>query len=161
MGSFDEEWAQLQAAARDEQLATRLNTSEGGGAGGAGPSDGLTARTEAQRRAADLLETEILPDARREGDRPVDDLDQAAGRMSGWACAAGLRTASEVWAGKVERLTNQLRAEAGALRDVATGFAGNELETMHQFGQLGYYSPYGQFGPYAGGMPGSGLDGIE
>ncbi|ONK12696.1 hypothetical protein [Streptomyces sp. MP131-18] len=132
MGAFDEEWAQLQAAAREEQISASRHVS---GAGGA--NDRLAASSDAQRAAADYLETELLPDARREGNLPVDELSRASARMSGWACATGLRTVSDGWAGKVELLTAQLRAEAEALRGVSTGFAGGELETTYQFGQLG------------------------
>lgn len=112
-GAFDEEWAQLRADARAEQIRTRLNTSEGGGAGGVGGAeDRLTVGSDAQRAAADYLETELLPDARCEGNAPVDELSRASARMRGWACAAGLRAVSDGWAGKVELLTAQLRAEA-------------------------------------------------
>ncbi|WP_159000936.1 hypothetical protein [Streptomyces sp. SBT349] len=132
MSAFDEEWAQLQAEAREEQIRTRLNSSGGGGG-----NDRLTVRSDAQRTAADYLERELLPDARREGNRPVEELEQAAARMSGWASATGLQAVADTWSGKVERLTTQVRAEADALRGTSTSFAGGELETQYQLRQLG------------------------
>ncbi|RBM20216.1 hypothetical protein DEH69_08770 [Streptomyces sp. PT12] len=128
MGSFDEEWARLQAEARDQPLPL-----PGGGTGG----DRLTVRSDAQRAAADFLQTELLPDARREGDRPVGELESASARMSGWASATGLRTVADTWAGKVELLTAQLGAEAEALRGTSNDFAGGELEIAHQLTRLG------------------------
>ncbi|WP_326599668.1 hypothetical protein [Streptomyces sp. NBC_01803] len=129
MGSFDEEWAALQAAAREQSTPTRLNSSEGGGAGA---RDRLVVSWTAQRAAADVVEREVLPDAVRAGTKPLGELAEAAARMRTWASAAGLRAVAESWATKTEALGTQLRAEAEALRATASGFQGGDLEITYQ-----------------------------
>ncbi|WP_059009363.1 hypothetical protein [Streptomyces specialis] len=129
MGSFDEEWAALRAAAREQETHTRLNSSTGGGTGA---RDRLVASWDAQRAAADVVEGEVLPDAVRAGTKPLGELAEAAARMRGWASAAGLAAVAESWAAKSRALDTQLRAETEALRATASGFQGEDLEITYQ-----------------------------
>ncbi|WP_436747436.1 hypothetical protein [Streptomyces sp. URMC 129] len=132
--AFDEEWARLQADARDEIARTRLNSSDGGGAGAGGD---LVVSWEAQRAAADVLEQELMPRALRAATRPDDEMAVAAARMSDWETGAGLLTVAEAWVRKTAALNTQLRAEVEALRATAGSFQGQDQEILYEMRQVG------------------------
>ncbi|MFD5321440.1 hypothetical protein [Streptomyces sp. NPDC127098] len=132
MGSFREEWAAMQAAAREDVARTRLNANEGGGAG---PNGTLVADWQAKRAAAGYLTEEVRPRALRAGLGPKDEVSRVATRLSGFETAEGARTVLERWVDKVRALDVQLEAEAGLLRGVASGFQGVEAEAGYRMRQ--------------------------
>ncbi|WP_461035759.1 hypothetical protein [Streptomyces mayteni] len=132
MGSFREEWAELQARAREESARTRLNSNEGGGAG---PNGTLAADWQAKRAAAGYLTEEVRPRTLRAGLGPKEEVSRVTARLAGFETAEGARTVLERWVGKVRALDEQLEAEAGLLREVASGFQGVDAEAGYQMRQ--------------------------
>ncbi|RKN45755.1 hypothetical protein [Streptomyces hoynatensis] len=134
MGNFDEEWARIQADARERVARTRLDSAGDGQGSGARP--GLGADWGAKRAAADHLDRETLPGVASAGERPVDSLTQAASRLAGWETARGLHTVLERWQAQVSALRGQLEVESNALRSTASDFQGLDAELGHRMRAL-------------------------
>lgn len=130
MVSFDEEWAELQAAAREELATrTRLNSLTDGGTGSAGPGQGdLVADDEAIRGVADVIEQELEPVVVQAGHHHVVSTSQVMVALRSWHTASGLSTWAEAWGRKTRALRERLLDEAQALRGTADGYTFTEEE---------------------------------
>ena len=133
MDDFDEEWAQIQAEARERVTRTRLDST---GDGQGTDAQLLVADWEEQRRAADHIDRETLPGVASAGERPVDSLTQAASRLSGWETARGLQTVVGRWQDQVSALRDRLGAESAALRATADDFEGIEGQITYDMTRL-------------------------
>ncbi|MGW7292707.1 hypothetical protein ACWGIB_10020 [Streptomyces xiamenensis] len=128
MSDWDAEWAAAKAAAHEETARTRLNTHEGGGAGG---NSDLTVTAGAKEAAAAYLEEELKPAVTREGVLVMAASVRSAARMAGWRSAAGLAHASQAWEHKLSALGEWLGQEAQALRGVSQSFVHQEAQIVN------------------------------
>ncbi|MGY0061879.1 hypothetical protein ACWY4P_35990 [Streptomyces sp. LZ34] len=151
--SFDEEWAQLKAAAQEEHSTPgrssgmRLNQLDGGGGGGGGftPYGGLCTTPAEKKTAAGVIENELEPGLSKAGDDADTKSNTAISEFHGWDTALGLKDVLTEWQTQVKALVKRIGGEKEALRGTNTLFTGTDLHTGSSF--CGIYqsqgSPYG------------------
>ncbi|MDX3224304.1 hypothetical protein [Streptomyces sp. ME19-01-6] len=153
--SFDEEWAQLKAAAQEEHSAAgrssgmRLNQLDGGGGGGlVTPYGGLCTSPAQKKTAAGVIEDELEPGLTKAGDDADTKSNTAISEFHGWDTAAGLKHVLTEWQTQVKALTKRIGGEKEALRGTNTLFTGTDLHTGSSF--------CGIFGPQTNGTSANG-----
>ncbi|MER6140319.1 hypothetical protein ABT174_09700 [Streptomyces sparsogenes] len=143
--SFDEEWAQLKAAAREEHSAParssgmRLNQLDGGGGGGVTPFGGLCTSASEKKAAAGVIEDELEPGLTNAGDDADTKSNTAISEFHGWDTALGLKHVLTEWQTQVKALAKRIGGEKEALRGANTLFLGTDLDTGNSF--CGIYQP--------------------
>ncbi|MEV1006354.1 hypothetical protein [Streptomyces sp. NPDC049881] len=124
--SFDEEWAALQAAAREEQARTRLNSEGTGGADAldleVSENDLTPLRTDADGLADRVTQDGFL----------AQNITHVAGiflRTPGLDTGYALIEVAERWESQANALRNALQRIAGHVGETVRAHAGDELET--------------------------------
>lgn len=140
--SFDEEWAQLKAAAQEEHSGSartsgmRLNQFAAGGGGGGGgntPFGGLCTSPAEKKAAAGVIEDELVPGLTKAGDDADTKSNTAIGEFKGWDTALGLKHVLTEWQTQVKALTKRIGGEKEALRGTNVLFTGTDLHTGSSF----------------------------
>ncbi|MGW3568546.1 hypothetical protein ACWDSL_32605 [Streptomyces sp. NPDC000941] len=137
--SFDEEWAQLKAAAQEEHSAPgrssgmRLNQLDGGGGGLITPYGGLCTSPAQKKTAAGVIEDELEPGLTKAGDDADTKSNTAISEFHGWDTALGLKHVLTEWQTQVKALTKRMGGEKEALRGANTLFTGTDLQTGSSF----------------------------
>ncbi|WP_129841630.1 hypothetical protein [Streptomyces sp. RFCAC02] len=129
MGTFDEEWAAIQASARREVAAGGLLPARAPAEG----TEDLGIEPDALRRAADYLENDLADEARDTVRPPAAELERAAGGVRGWETADGLVRLAESWTGKTDRLRDRLVADADIPRSAGTGLGALDQDIASQW----------------------------
>jgi hypothetical protein len=124
--SFDEEWAQLQAVAREQVAHTRLNSTGDGDAGG-------SADLEVTDKELEKIEDTAngLANALDQSGHEAENHTHVAGiylRTPGFECGQVLIDVATQWASQAETLRDACLRIANHLRDTAAEFAAAEEE---------------------------------
>jgi hypothetical protein len=129
---FDEEWADLRAAAAERgSTAMRLNRlPEDGPALGSGPGGApkLASTASEKNAAAGVIENELLTSTKKAGGHADESNGSAVSAFSGWATATALKKVQTTWDGQVKTLVGRLSRERDGLRNTATILTGVDGE---------------------------------
>ncbi|MEU1216223.1 hypothetical protein ABZ424_28230 [Streptomyces sp. NPDC005790] len=129
---FDEEWAELKAAASERgSSAMQLNgLPEEGPAPVYGPfaPPNLVSSASEKRAAAGVIENELLLSTKKAGDHADEANGSAATAFSGWATSAALKKVQTTWEGQVKTLMGRLSRERDGLRSTATTLTGVDVD---------------------------------
>lgn len=155
--SFDEEWAQLKAAAQGEHSVAgwssgmRLNQLDGGGGGGVTPSGGLCTSPAQKKTAAGVIEDELEPGLAKAGDDADTKSNTAISEFHGWDTALGLKHVLTEWQTQVKALAKRMGGEKEALRSTNVLFTGTDLHTGSSFCSVLPLPTYSYGTPAGGG----------
>ncbi|MFJ8863724.1 hypothetical protein ACIRD8_35590 [Streptomyces sp. NPDC102451] len=129
---FDEEWAELRAAAAERSsTAMRLNSfpEDGPTPGhGSGAPSKLASTASEKKAAAGVIENELLESTKKAGGHADESNGSAVSALDGWATAAALKKVQTTWSGQVKTLMGRLGRERDGLGNTVVTLTGVDVD---------------------------------